>query len=339
MFKPGLVSVISPCYNIARYIPFFFESLLAQTYKHLEIILVNDGSTDETGQVIREWLPKLEGAGYSTKYIVKVNGGQTSAINEALPHFSGEFLTWVDPDDILYSESIAKKVEFLTTNPQLSFVRTECDIFHEKDRNKIIGVIRGENRTILSENIILDLIFEKTYVTCHCYLVRSEAFIEVNPNRKIYERKDAGQNWQMLLPIANKYDCGYLPLALCGYIVREGSHYHSNKSISAKLDFLDMSFDVINKTLQSIDIDHLSINKELDIHFLNKRYKLGLEYKDRNIVLNELSQLKKIHRLTSVQEIERTFCKFSCTFFCVVALDRTRSKLKRIVNKILGLIK
>lgn len=337
MFKPGIVSVISPCYNVAQYLPFFCESLLSQTYRKLEIILVNDGSSDNTHDVISFWLPKLESAGFLTKYIVKENGGQSSAINEALRHFTGEFLTWVDPDDFLYSESISKRVTFLTKNPQLGLVRCECDIYNENDRNKIIGVIRGKKRTISSENIFRDLIFERTYITSHCYMVRCDAFLDVNPNRKIYVRKDAGQNWQMLLPVTAKYDCGYLPISLCGYLIRAESHSHVNVTLDSKLRYLDMSLDVLKNTLQNIGLGNLSFLNELDIHFSIKRYHLGFEFKNRILVRNELAYLERICGLKAKQKIVKLSCKCSMLFNAIKVFWFLQRLPKRIIFKLINI--
>lgn len=337
MVQPGLVSVISPCYNVAAYITYFFESLVNQTYKNLEIILVNDGSTDDTDAIIKDWLPKLECAGYLTKYLVKENGGQTSAINEALPYFTGEFLTWVDPDDVLYADSIALRVEYLNKYSSIGFVRSECDVFSENDRNKIVRSIRGQNRNIHSENIFEDLILENTYVTCHCYMVRSKVFTEVNPTRSIYVRKEAGQNWQMLLPIAAKYECGYLPISLCGYIVRAKSHFHSNADLESKLKYYSMSIDVINNTLQSLEIDRKRLDNRIDIHFTIKRYLLGLEYQNSNLVYTQLMHLEKIYGLSCKQRMLKLVSSInafgSMVFTSLHLMKRLTSKTKYFAGK------
>ena len=122
-FQKDLVSVCIPCYNVEAYMAKHLRSLMDQTYKKLEVILVDDGSTDGTLGIIEQHVPLLEGCGYVVKVISQENGGQSSAINTALKHFSGEFLTWEDPDDWLAADSIQKRLAFLKSHPSAAFQR------------------------------------------------------------------------------------------------------------------------------------------------------------------------------------------------------------------------
>src|ERR1051325_3457562 len=87
------VSVIIPAYNKAEYTRRTVESVLAQTYPNIEIIVVDDGSKDQTSQVMAEYGDRIT-------YIQKSNGGACSARNEGIRHAKGEFLTLLDCDDL-----------------------------------------------------------------------------------------------------------------------------------------------------------------------------------------------------------------------------------------------
>ena len=89
------VSIIIPVYNVAEYLPQCLETVCGQTYKKLEIILVDDGSTDESGKICDEWKQKDE----RIRVIHKKNGGVSSARNEGLKVAKGEFIGFVDSDD------------------------------------------------------------------------------------------------------------------------------------------------------------------------------------------------------------------------------------------------
>lgn len=334
MLEPGLVSIISPCYNVSPYLSFFFESLLAQTYKKLEIILVNDGSTDDTDNIIRLWLPKLERAGYLVRYINKENGGQSSAINEALPYFTGEFLTWPDPDDFLYPDSIKKHVEFLSINTEYGIVRSSADIYYENDRTKIVGHLKVNKIITKKTNFFEDLVFGRTYFAPVCYMVRSSCFLLTNLSRTIYVRNDAGQNWQMLLPIAAKYDCGYLAEPLCGYLLRKNSHSHVNRTLDAKLKYLDMSLDVLRNTLKSINFENLFFFNDLDVHFSVKRYLLGLEFRDRKLTLNELQFLEKKRKLTPIEKLIKALCDSSILFHVIIFGFLMKRMARRLISRV-----
>ena len=109
MIQP-LISVIVPCYNVEEYLPKCVESVLNQTYRNLEILLVDDGSPDRCGEICD---------GYATvdsrvKVIHKENGGLSDARNVALDVMKGEYVTFVDSDDYVaedYVEYLYKLIE------------------------------------------------------------------------------------------------------------------------------------------------------------------------------------------------------------------------------------
>ena len=98
----ALVSVIIPAYNVAEYIPFCLDSLISQTYKNLEIICVNDGSTDSTLDIIKEYAEK------DSRIILidKENGGLPSARNAGMNIAKGDYISFVDSDDVVSLDMI-----------------------------------------------------------------------------------------------------------------------------------------------------------------------------------------------------------------------------------------
>ena len=97
MSDAPLITVIVPVYNILDYLPRCVHSITAQTYSHLEIILVDDGSTDGTGELC-DRLAEEDGR---IRVFHKENGGSSSARNLALEHASGEYVGFVDSDDYI----------------------------------------------------------------------------------------------------------------------------------------------------------------------------------------------------------------------------------------------
>lgn len=108
----GLVSIIIPSYNYAGYVKEAINSCLSQTYGNNEIILVDDGSTDGTARVLDDYI-----RGGRIKYIYKNNGGLSSARNAGLIKAKGEFVQFLDADDILDPEKLEKQVSVLNLNP------------------------------------------------------------------------------------------------------------------------------------------------------------------------------------------------------------------------------
>ncbi len=101
-----LVSIIIPCYNVEKYMKNCFECLDSQTYKNVEIIFVDDGAKDSTGQMIDDYCKTNNKA----KAIHKPNGGLSSARNAGLDAATGDYIYFYDPDDILSKDILTTLV-------------------------------------------------------------------------------------------------------------------------------------------------------------------------------------------------------------------------------------
>lgn len=97
-----LISVIVPCYNVEEYLPKCIESILSQTYKNLEILLVDDGSPDNSGRICDEYA----GKDCRIRVIHKENGGLSDARNVALDVMKGEYVTFIDSDDYVAEDYV-----------------------------------------------------------------------------------------------------------------------------------------------------------------------------------------------------------------------------------------
>jgi len=109
-------SIILPIYNVEKYLSACIESILSQTYKDYEIILVDDGSKDSSGKICNEYADKYD----FVKVIHKTNGGQSTARNEGLKMATGEYVYFVDSDDYLIDEMVLSKISSrLDNNPDV----------------------------------------------------------------------------------------------------------------------------------------------------------------------------------------------------------------------------
>jgi glycosyltransferase involved in cell wall biosynthesis len=113
-----LVSVVTPAYNAARYLPETVGSVLAQTVADLELLLVDDGSTDDTLTVAR----RLAAHDRRVHVMAKANGGPAAARNTALRAARGEFIALLDSDDVFRPQYLEKQIAVLTANPDASIV-------------------------------------------------------------------------------------------------------------------------------------------------------------------------------------------------------------------------
>lgn len=126
----SLVSVIIPTYNAGQYLRPALQSILDQTYKNLEIIVVDDGSTDSCIDTISDLIEKND----SVKLISKENGGKSTALNVALDQAKGEFFVIQDADDLSYPQRIEQQVKCLQENPELAAVFAGHDLLLNNKR-------------------------------------------------------------------------------------------------------------------------------------------------------------------------------------------------------------
>lgn len=128
-----LVSIIVPIYNVEAFLDKCISSIIKQTYKNYELILVNDGSTDDSESICENYLDDAR-----VHYYKKQNGGLSDARNYGLSKACGSHVTFVDPDDYLHPEYLQTLVEMFHDDVQVSCI-CECRVTpnEKKTVNKV----------------------------------------------------------------------------------------------------------------------------------------------------------------------------------------------------------
>ena len=143
-----LVSIIIPVYNCEKYIERCLNSILNQTYKDIEIIIVNDGSTDETSKI----LYKISASDSRIKIINKKNEGVSIARNVGIDNANGEFITFVDADDWLEKNAIEKYMEVMKENQNIEVIRGRYYI-NDNEQERIENLYNLSNKLFYKEQI------------------------------------------------------------------------------------------------------------------------------------------------------------------------------------------
>jgi glycosyltransferase involved in cell wall biosynthesis len=120
---PPLVSIILPTFNRARFLPDAFRSIEHQTWTHWELIIIDDGSTDQTGQVVAEWLTH---ATRPVKHIVQANRGAYGARNTGLDHAGGDYVAFFDSDDLWLPHHLERSVKAFERAPEADWMFAAC---------------------------------------------------------------------------------------------------------------------------------------------------------------------------------------------------------------------
>lgn len=221
-----LVSILTPCYNTAHLVWRLLDSVLNQTYPFVEMFLIDDGSTDNIHSVYDSYREKFQVRGYALNYVYQENQGQSVAINNGLKLIKGEFLVWPDSDDY-YASSLAIEtmVKCLTDcDDDVAMVRTQERLVDEVTLKElsILGVdAQDDERKSLFEDCLFDR--NGFYYPPGAYMVRTSVLRNV-VGMSIYTHKDAGQNWQLYLPILYSYRCKTIMRPLYNVLCREASH-------------------------------------------------------------------------------------------------------------------
>lgn len=116
-----MISIIIPAYNRAKIIHKTFDSILDQTYRELEVVVVNDGSKDETEQVAEQYIKKFKEANIVFKFFNQTNQGAPSARNHGFRKSVGEYLMFCDADAELKPNALELLLQTLTNHPEASY--------------------------------------------------------------------------------------------------------------------------------------------------------------------------------------------------------------------------
>lgn len=128
-----MVSIIIPCYNHEKFIIRTLESVIADNYPNKEIILINDGSKDESDAVIRQWLSAAAQKKLVT-YINRPNKGICATLNEMIGLAKGKYILPLASDDCLYGSNIAKRVAILEEHPHKSVLLNDAFVIDDDDK-------------------------------------------------------------------------------------------------------------------------------------------------------------------------------------------------------------
>jgi len=194
LYNP-LVSIVIPVYNGSNYMQEAIDSALAQTYSNIEVIVVNDGSSDNTEQIAQSYRNKI-------RYFKKQNGGVASALNFAIKEMKGDYFSWLSHDDKYAPEKIESEIRLLqTVNDKSTIVYSGYIIID--DKSKIIREYKLDNEYSISDlNKPLFPYFNALLSGC-TLLINREHFIKVGVFDETLKTTQDYDLWFRILRRAN----------------------------------------------------------------------------------------------------------------------------------------
>jgi len=258
------VSVIIPTYNRARLLGACLESIACQTYRDFEIVVVDDGSTDNTAEVAFAPL---------AHYFWQENQGVPGALNRALREARGEYIRFVASDDVLLPGALEAGVQVLEENPSVGLVYAQAWEVNEKGMVTSLrkpGFAQGSY--VRSGRKEVGRLLFWNHITCSTVMVRRRCFDDVglfDPQLRV------GEDWDMWVRIAKKYDLAYVDRPLARYLKHTG-----NISMSIDIEFLDyLRPRLIESVFDDPELGHLYQGLKGKAYFVYHHYIAAMAYK------------------------------------------------------------
>jgi glycosyltransferase involved in cell wall biosynthesis len=224
----NLLTVVMPNFNYGRFIAEAIGSVAAQTHSPIELIVVDDASTDDSVAVVRDTLPKMTNL-FSTELLaLEQNVGKLGALNRALPKVRGEYFIILDSDDLLTPEYAARCIAELTearkADPSIAFIYTDCTLVSQT--GELLD--RGKS-TAFDAKLLEEFSFVPEPALC-----LARAVVEAGPFDEAIRKGTKHHKWRRM--VANGWIGQHLPEPLFYYRMHDKNLSGIGKRVIAEVE-------------------------------------------------------------------------------------------------------
>lgn len=287
MKNKGKVSVIIPAYNRVDYIDQAITSVLQQTYANIELIVIDDGSTDGTYEKIKDYGDKLT----LLTHQQRCNRGQSAAINLGLLRASGEYIAILDSDDYWELDKLKTQVDFFEKNPSVGLIYSNGYAVDAVGK-QLYPIYNSEHTEPNDPNAVL----------LDCYialpvnsLVRKNIYDRVGDFNENYR---AAQDHDMLIRIAEVAELAYLPSSLWYY--RRHADTISSKHQGVRWN---TGVKILQEAQKRYPYQSRTIRKRRAVLY----FRLGMDHKAKKRVISSLWFLLKAFFLDPIRAVKVVF--------------------------------
>lgn len=149
-----LVSIVIPCYNHENFVQYTIQSIIDQSYENIELIIIDDGSTDESVAKIQEMIGYCENRFVKFEFRSRLNKGLSATLNEALEWCEGKYYSAIASDDILLQHKTQTQIDYLERHPDITSLSANIDYIDEN--NNVIDSIRRPTKETSFKEILLN---------------------------------------------------------------------------------------------------------------------------------------------------------------------------------------
>ena len=226
------VSIIIPAYNASAYLRAALDSVIAQTFTNWEAIVIDDGSTDDTAQIVRASAPSFGGR---LRYVYQKNRGLPGARNTGIRHASGDLIALLDSDDLWMEHRLAAGVAAMDRKPEVALVHAR--VVKINPQGAIVEHPSYPPHKYLSGHIAENILTRRAHLHCPTILFRKSCMDAVG---FFDETLRATEDRDMWFRIAEKYQVAFLDQAVAFYRVSP-NQMSSNfqRMITAQTQFIE----------------------------------------------------------------------------------------------------
>ena len=199
------ISVIIPAYNRANYLTEAINSVLSQTYRNFELIVVNDGSQDNTEEILKKYTGKI-------KYFYQENNGVSSARNKGIDNSKGEFLCFLDSDDLWEKKKLEKQIDYFNKNVDVKICYTD-EIWIR--RGKRVNQMKKHKK---HSGNIFKMSLPLCIISASSVMIKKEVLSKVGFFDESFQ---VCEDYDLWLRISKEFQVGFIPEKL---IIKRGGH-------------------------------------------------------------------------------------------------------------------
>lgn len=188
----GLVSIITPCYNGAKYISETIDSVIVQSYENWEMIIIDDGSKDNSAEIVRKYTAKDK----RIKFLQQENAGSAAARNNGIRNAEGQYIALLDADDIWESDFLSEQIAFMTEKDAVCVYSSYKCI--DENSNEIL------NPVICRSEITTKDMMVTNYIGCLTGLYNIERHGKIYLREELKSMRDDYAYWLDIVKLEDK---------------------------------------------------------------------------------------------------------------------------------------
>lgn len=259
-----LITVIVPCYNYGYFIPETLDSIQRQTYENWECIVVDDGSTDNTRDIVYRYISKDN----RFKYIYQTNKGLSAARNTGIKNAKGDYLQFLDADDLIEKRKLELQLNYFLQYPDVGIVYGDVRYFSSERPGERFYSMSGDNKPWIPKisgkgKVILNILIERNIMAVNSALVKKKA---IDICGLFDEALKAHEDWDYWLRCAlHDFSFAFLELPETNALVR----YHLSSMTHNPLLMLSTQLELQHKLGPVLTDYHLKLMNKKTIANLN----------------------------------------------------------------------